>query len=136
MVLADSSVWSWARRRPDIAEKLAERVERGDVATCAPVVLEAMHRAQTVAEYERLYATIFEPLQWLPLTEAGSRRAVDVQRQLASGTHGNHLRPAADFLIAACAEEAGEDVVLWFLDRDLRIICEHTGQRFEEEPTA
>jgi hypothetical protein len=39
-----------------------------------------------------------------------------------------------DFLIVAAAEEAGGDVILWFVDKDLRVICEHTGQPYEDEP--
>ncbi len=133
--LADSSIWAWARdgRRTDITGKLADRFERGDVCTCAPVVLEAMHRARTGAEYRDVYEQLFEPLDWVALTEQASRRAVEVQRELAATTHGNHLRPAGDYLIAAAAELAGEGVVLWFFDRDLRVICEHTGQPHESE---
>ena len=133
--LADTSIWGWSAsgRRPDIAERLAERFEAGAVVTCPPVVLEAMHRARTGSDYDLLYRTLFEPLDWLTLHDSEARRAVAVQRELADGTHGNHLRPPVDFLIAAIAEAAGTDVVLWFLDRDLRVICEHTGQPYEAE---
>ncbi|HEY8645650.1 MAG TPA: PIN domain-containing protein [Gaiellaceae bacterium] len=133
--LADSSIWGWANsgRRPDIAEKLAERLERGEVCTCSPVILEALHRARTGPEYEELYGTLFEPVDMVPLTEVAADRAVEVQRSLAATTHGNHLRPAVDFLLAAAAELAGEDVVLWFFDKDLLVICEHTGQAYDAE---
>ena len=133
--LADSSIWAWAnkRSRPDLTEKLAQRLERAEVCTCAPVALEVMHRAETDSEYERLFETFLEPLTWLPLTEAVSLRAVALQRELAAGTHGNHRRPAVDYLIAAVAEAAGTDVVLWFFDKDLRVICDHSGQPFEAE---
>ena len=136
--LADSSIWGWANsgRRPDIAAKLAERLERDEVATSAPVVLEVLHRARTGTEYESLFRTLFEPLHWVELARTAASRAVDVQRELAAGTHGNHLRPAIDFLIAAAAEAAGAPVVLWFLDRDLRIICDHTRQPYEAETAA
>lgn len=133
--LADSSIWGWANsgRRPDIAGKLTDRIERGDVVTCGPVVLEVMHRARTGGEYEHLIALLFDPLPWLPLTAETTERAVAVQRSLASTTHGSHLRPAIDFLVAATAEAAGAKVTLWALDRDLRVICAHTGQPFEDE---
>jgi len=52
---------------------------------------------------------------------------------MAATTHGNHLRPAVDFLLAAAAELAGEEIVLWFFDKDLLVICEHTGQPYEAE---
>ena len=133
--LADTSVWGWAAgdRRPDIAVRLAERFEAGDVVTCSPVVLETMHLAGTGSEYEHVYRSLFEPLRWLPLRDSDANRAVVVQRELAQGTHGNHRPPASDYLIAAIAEAAGPDVVLWFFDKDLRVICEHTGQPYEAE---
>jgi predicted nucleic acid-binding protein len=133
--LPDTSIWGWASsgRRYDIAEKLAGRIERGEVCTCTPVALEALHRARTSGEYEELYATLFEPLDWIPLTEEAAGRAIAVQRGMAAATHGNHLRPAVDFLVAAVAEVANEQVVLWFFDRDLRLICDHTGQPYEAE---
>ena len=133
--LADSSIWGWASsgRRPDIAEKLAERLEQGEVCSCSPVIIEALHRATTGREYEALYGTLFEPVDVVPLTEEAASRAVDVQRSMAATTHGNHLRPAVDFLLAAAAELAGEEIVLWFFDKDLLVICEHTGQPYETE---
>lgn len=133
--LADSSIWGWANsgRRPDIAGKLADRFERDEIVTCPPVVLEVLHRARTGEEYERLLGALFEPLDRVPLGQRESERAIEVQRELAQSTHGNHLRPAVDFLIAAAAEVAGDDIVLWFFDKDLRVICEHTGQPHESE---
>lgn len=133
--LADSSIWGWANsgKRPDITAKLAQRYERDEVVTCAPVALEVMHRARTGKDYEELFRSLFEPLDWVGLEPAVADRALEVQRELAQGTHGNHLRPAIDYLIAAMAEKAGEDVTLWFFDKDLRIICEHTGQPYEAE---
>ena len=98
-----------------------------------PAHLEALHRARNRSEYEHLYTSLFEPLHAVPLIAEASLRALGVQRELASGTHGNHLRPAIDYLIAAAAELAGDDVVLWFLDRDLGVICRHTAQPHEEE---
>ena len=135
LYLADTSVWGWAEsgRRPDIAAKLAMRIERDELATCVPVALEALHLARTGAQYEARLETYFEPLHWLDLDAAAAARAFEVQRALAAGTHGNHLRPALDYLIAATAERAGAGVTLWFLDRDLSVICEHTGQPYEAE---
>jgi predicted nucleic acid-binding protein len=132
--LADTSIWAWANQgsRPDITAKLAGRLERGEICTCVPVALEVMHRAETGAEYERLFAALLEPLDWLPLTDDAARRGLDVQRDLAAYSHGKHRRPASDYLIAAVAE-AERDAILWFLDRDLDVICEHTGQPFDAE---
>lgn len=134
--LADTSIWSWASRasRLDIAAKLSARVVGDEVLTCVPVVLEATHRSDTSAKYEQLYTTHFEPLDWLPLTETASWRALDVQRALAVGSDGRHRRSPVDFLIAAIAEEHQDDgIVLWAFDDDFRIISQETGQPVELE---
>lgn len=135
MYLADSSIWAWAGKgsRPDIQAKLTSRYEVGEVATCVPVVLEAMHGPRTSAEYRDQLEAIFGPLERLPADDTVVERALEVQRELAERTDGNHRRPAIDFLIAAIAEAAGPEVILWCFDRDLEVICEHTGQPFEPE---
>lgn len=133
--LADTSIWAWAQRpeRLDIREKLADRYEAGEVVTCTPVILEAMHRPETSDQYRERFDRIFAPLERLPLADTSVERALEVQRELAATSNGSHRRPAIDFLIAATAEAAGEEVVLWSFDRDLRVICEHTGQPSEAE---
>ena len=133
--LADTSIWAWAQRaeRPDIREKLADRYEGGEVVTCVPVILEAMHGPRTGALYEERFSGVFAPLERLSLESASVERALEVQRELAQTSNGSHRRPAIDFLIAAAAEAAGPEVVLWCFDRDLKVICEHTGQACEAE---
>jgi predicted nucleic acid-binding protein len=133
--LADTSIWAWAQKaeRPDIREKLAGRYEAGEIVTCVPVILEAMHRPQTGVLYEERFGGLFAPLERLSLENASVERALEVQRELAQASSGSHRRPAVDFLIAAAAEAAGREVVLWCFDRDLKVICEHTGQTCEAE---
>jgi predicted nucleic acid-binding protein len=133
--LVDTSIWSWADRTPGsaLSDKLAERAERGELATSPIVVLETLHRARTPTECELMIENYFMPLPSVPLTSAAAERATRVQLELAGSGDGNHRRPAADFLLAASAEEAGPEVTLWFYDKDLRIICEHTGQPYESE---
>jgi predicted nucleic acid-binding protein len=133
--LADTSIWAWAQKaeRPDIRERLAERYEAGEIVTCVPVVLEAMHRPETGAQYRQRFDQLFAPLARLPLEKASVERALEVQRELAEESDGSHRRPAIDFLIAAAAEAAGPEIVLWCFDRDLKVICEHTGQPSEPE---
>jgi predicted nucleic acid-binding protein len=115
--------------------KLAERIERDQIVTCVPVVLEVMHRASTGARYEELFTTLFGTLRWLELDKKASSRALEVQRELAGCSHGNHRRPAVDYLIVAVGELSEEEVVVWCFDKDFRVICEHTGQRLEAEST-
>ncbi len=81
-------------------------------------------------------SSLFEPLHRVPLTSTAASRTLEVQRELASLGHGNHLRPAIDYLIAAVAETADDEVTLWFFDRDLAVICKHTGQPFEAEASS
>ena len=133
--LADTSIWAWAQKteRVDIREKLADRYEAGEVVTCAPVILEAMHRPETGAQYRERFDGLFAPLERMPLNDSSVERALEVQRQLAAKTDGSHRRPAIDFLIAAAAEAAGTEILLWSFDRDLRVICEHTDQPAEHE---
>jgi predicted nucleic acid-binding protein len=133
--LADTSIWAWSQKaeRPDIREKLANRYEDDEIVTCVPVVLEAMHRAETGRQYRERFDQLFAPLERLPLEDASVERALEVQRDLAKAFDGNHRRPAIDFLIAAAAEAPGSEVVLWCFDRDLKVICEHTGQPSEPE---
>lgn len=133
--LADTTIWAWAQKatRLDIREKLAARYEAGEIVTCVPVVLEAMHRPETGAQYKQRFEELFAPLRRMPLENATAERALAVQCELAPRSHGNHRRPAVDFLIAAIAETAGPEVVLWCFDRDLKVICEHTGQPCEPE---
>jgi predicted nucleic acid-binding protein len=132
--LADTSIWSWANRpsRPDIAEKLATRVDNDEIVTCVPVVLEVLHRADSFAKYEQLYNVLFSPLGWLDLTDETAWRALEIQQGLAAQSDGAHRRPIADFLIAAIAE-SHDDVVLWAFDDDYRIIAGITDQSIELE---
>jgi predicted nucleic acid-binding protein len=134
--LPDSSIWSWTwdRRRDDIVLRFSTRFAAGELLTCAPVVLEATHRARTSREFDSLVRDYFDPLELLPLDARASARALEVQRELARSGDGAHRRSAPDFLIAAIAEQAG--VVLWHYDRDLDVICRHTGQPQEYEGAA
>lgn len=133
--LADTSIWAWAQRpeRIDIRDKLADRYEAGEIVTCVPVILEAMHRPETGALYKERFDELFAPLDRLPLDDSSVERALEVQQALAIRSDGSHRRPAIDFLIAAVAEAAGPEVVLWCFDRDLKVICEQTGQPSEPE---
>lgn len=135
LYLADTSIWAWSQKadRLDIRKKLATRYESGEVVTCVPVVLEAMHRPETTAEYRERFDGLFAPLDRLPLDDVATERALEVQRELAESSNGSHRRPAVDFLIAAAAEAAGPEIVLWCFDRDLKVICDHTGQPCEAE---
>lgn len=132
--LADTSIWSWANKpsRPDIAEKLATRIDNDEIVTCVPVALEVLHRADSSKRYEQLYNALLDPLDWLDLTEEATWRAFEIQQGLAARSDGAHRRPVADFLIAAIAESY-DDIILWAFDDDYRIISAFTDQSIELE---
>ena len=46
-----------------------------------------------------IYETLVAPLNRLALSNTIGERAIAVQREMARPTHGNHLRPANDFLL-------------------------------------
>jgi len=135
LYLADSSIWIGSRRRPGsyLAVLLEERIAKREVATCVPVALEVLVGAQAPGAYDEDWAFVWSELAWLPLQDRAARRALAVQRGLLGTGPGAHRHPVVDYLIAACAEDAGEGVVLWHWDDDLSVICEHTGQPHEPE---
>lgn len=133
LYLADSSVWA-GRRRPgagDLPRLFLERLARGEIATCVPVALEVLTGPADGDAYVRDWMTVWGQLHWLPLRERATGRALEVQSELALAAPGGQRKGIAHFLIAACAEDAGEQVVLWHWDADLAAICEHTGQPHE-----
>jgi len=133
LYLADSSVWI-GRRRPDAGELsrvFVDRLRRSEVATCVPVAIEVLTGPPDGEAYVRDWTRLWSQLHWLPLRERATGRALEVQSELALAAPGGHRRSLAQFLIAACAEDAGAGVVLWHWDPDLAAICEHTGQPHE-----
>ena len=98
-----------------------------------PVVLEVLHSARNGDQYEEELTETFAPLDWLPLGDEAAQRSFEVQHGLARTTHGAHRIATVDYFIAAIAEVAGEDVVLWHADRDLARLCQFVGQPHEHE---
>jgi predicted nucleic acid-binding protein len=135
LYLADSSIWC-GRGRPDaggLPSLFVERMGRGEIATCVPVALEVLTGPSDGDAYVRDWMTLWDQLYWLPLRERATGRALEVQSELALAVPGAQRRSVSQFLIAACAEDGGPDVVLWHWDDDLAAICEHTGQPHEFE---
>lgn len=135
LYLVDSSIWIRRARAgaEDLDARFRERYTRGEIATCVPVALEVLVGPKNGAAYDADFHAIWAPLTWLPLREQAVERALVVQRELAHAQPGGNRRRPTDFLVAACAEDAGGDVVLWHWDLDLAVICAHTGQAHEAE---
>lgn len=124
IALADSSVWISAIRRRDLG--FLSAVEGGEVAVCGPVVLELLvgaPNADTVGDWR----IALSKLPQLPIDEAVTERAGQVVELLAQRRGGSHRGvPAADLLIAACAERAGVPVI--HADAHFERIAAVTGQ--------
>ena len=135
LFLVDSSIWIGRRRSgADYLEQLlVQRLGRGEIATCVPVALEVLVGPADGQAYARDWLSLWQHLIWLPLSERATGRALEVQSELARATPGAHRLGATSYLIAACAESAGHEVVLWHWDDGLAAICEHTGQVHEPE---
>ena len=111
LYLADTSVWV-GRRRPNAGElprQFLERLRRSQIATCVPVALEVLTGPEDGEAYVRDWTSLWGRLHWLPLRERATGRALEVQSELALAEAGAHRRSIAHFLIAACAEDAGND---------------------------
>ena len=133
LYLADSSIWSGRRRTEagDLSRRFVDRLRRSEIATCVPVALEVLTGPADGEAYVRDWTRLWGQLHWLPLRECATGRALEVQSELALAAPGAHRHSVSHFLIAACAEDAGPEVVLWHWDPDLAAICEHTGQPHE-----
>jgi predicted nucleic acid-binding protein len=134
LYLTDSSIWIGARRNPGtyLPRLLVDRLTADEIATCVPIALEVLTGPPSAGELEQDWDAVWRHLRWLPLSDAVSGRALEFLRDLARTTDGAHRRRPIDYLVAACAEAAG-DVVLWHWDRDLTAICEHGAIAHEAE---
>lgn len=134
LYLADSSVWVGSHRPGAgyLKQLFVNRFRRGEIATCAPVALEVLDAAVDEETYARDWETVWRALFWLPVAERTMRRALEVQRALTR-VNGHQSSSPIAFQIAACAELAGAEVVLWHWDPDLAAICRLTGQPQEWE---
>lgn len=133
--LADSSIWIGAGRRQEgyLSELLADRIADDEIATCVPVALEVLTGPRDAAELEADWSAVWRHLRWLPVGERVMARSLELLRALPATTEGAHRRRPIDYVIAACAEGAGEEVVLWHWDRDLTVLCDFAGIRHEPE---
>jgi predicted nucleic acid-binding protein len=91
---------------------------------CPPVAFELGYSARTPADYRELAdrLTSFPPV---PVTDADHRRAIEVQRALAS--RGQHRAISlVDGLVAAIAE--ARDLIVLHYDSDFELVADITGQ--------
>ena len=126
--LADTSAWSWSRRRayPELRAAFDSAVVDGEIATCDMVRLELLHSARNAAEF----AELREDLSALPDCPVGKDqwgRALWVYEQLSrQGGAAQRSVKHPDLLVAAAAEAAGVPVLHY--DEDYDRIAAITGQ--------
>jgi len=122
--LADTSVLSRRKARPEVREVVEPLFVEGRIATCGVIDLELLYSATSPADYAGV-ATVLRAVPRVRLTEAILDRALDVQGRLAERSqHRGASLP--DLMVAACAESAGLTVLHY--DADYERIAEVTGQ--------
>ena len=107
----------------EVAELLTPLIVEGRVATCPIVDLEMLYSARSHTDYEAILAER-RAMPSVPINEAVTSRAIDIQHQLAR--HGHHRLALRDLLIAAAAEL--NDLTVIHYDADYDRIAEVTGQ--------
>ena len=135
LYLTDASIWIGARRWSEtyLPQMLAVRLANDEVATCVPIALEVLTGPGSGAELDADWQTVWQHLRWLPVTEAVMERSLAILRDLAHTTDGAHRRRPIDYVVAACAETAGPETVLWHWDKDLTVVCDFAGITHEPE---
>lgn len=108
--LVDSSIWvAHLRGNAQISEPLIDLVDRGDVVTCEPIVMELLAgaKAETVDRLERM-------MDALPQIDVDPHLDFRVAAQLMrrSRGKGNTIRSSVDALIGAIALRVGDVTIV------------------------
>lgn len=129
--LLDTSVWSRLRDGRIAgrqAQRIAARIEAGELATCEPLILEMRCSAREAKDFTML-AEELESLPLLTLDSAAVRRALDAQAQLAADRRVSHRVKPIDLLVAGVADRHGAAVLHY--DSDYELIAKHTDLSFQ-----
>jgi predicted nucleic acid-binding protein len=126
--LADTSAWSWSRRRayPELRHGFDEALVDGKLATCDMVRLELLHSARSATEFAEILQEL-AALPDCPIEKDQWSRALWVYEQLSvQGGAFQRSVKHPDLLIAAAAEAT--DVSVLHYDEDYDRIAAITGQ--------
>ena len=130
MLLIDNSAWA-RLDSPSLADdrraEIAAMIERGEIAVCAPFLLEAGWSARSAADHDQLLADLLQ-LPYLAIDADIEHAALAAQSDLARRGHHRSASPA-DLLIGACAHANGAGVLHY--DRDYDRLLELTGLHFD-----
>lgn len=130
MLLLDNSAWARLDSpslEDDRRAEIASMIEDGEIAVCAPFLLEAGWSARSGQDHAELLDGLLQ-LPYLALDSAVEAAALAAQRDLARRGHHRSASPS-DLLIAACAHTYGTGVLHY--DRDYDRLSELTSLRFE-----
>ncbi|HEY5287066.1 MAG TPA: PIN domain-containing protein [Solirubrobacteraceae bacterium] len=131
MLLLDNSAWARIVMNAlddERAAAVGDLIERDELATCLPFLLEAGYSARSATHLKE----IMDDLDLFPrvrITNKVEKRAAQAQRELAAV--GHHRLAPIDVMIASCAHEAGAGVLHY--DSDYDILATHTNLRFHSE---
>ncbi len=121
--LADTSAFA-RLSKPQVAAAVAPLIAEGSIALCAPVAFELGFSARSAADHDAVMSHI-DAFESVPTTEGDHRRALELQRLLASRRQHRALS-LVDALVAATAESRGLAVLHY--DADFDVVSEITGQ--------
>jgi predicted nucleic acid-binding protein len=126
--LADTSAWSWSRRRayPELRHAFDTALIDGELATCDMVRLELLHSARSPTEFAEIRDELDE-LPDCPIERDQWSRALWVYEQLSARGGGSQRSVKHPDLLIAAAAEAAEVPVLHY-DEDYDRIAAVTGQ--------
>jgi len=107
--LADTSAWLRGAH-PLVKASFSEAILAGRIAIAPPVRLEALLTARDSLEFNRLDAEL-AALRSISVTRSVTDAARGAMRALAHEAPGYHRVRMPDYLIAACAQDAGIGVL-------------------------
>lgn len=129
MLLVDNSAWA-RLESPTLADarraEIAAMIENGEIAVCAPFLLEAGWSARGATDHDDLLAGLLR-LPYVAIDADVEAAALAAQRDLAHRGQHRSASPS-DLLIAACAHINGAGVLHY--DRDYDRLVELTGLQF------
>ncbi len=115
LILLDKS--AWVRGGPEL-------VDLGDLCLCAITRMEILRSARSAGDFATLEADLAE-LRDLRIDSGTLDAAMSAQRELAAV--GRHRLALPDFIIGACAQQYGADVL--HVDRHYDVLADVMGFR-------
>ena len=125
--LGDKSALARMHLEP-VRSRLEPLINRGLVFICAATEYELLYSAKNLGDYDRIKSTLTSSFPWASMGEDLWKRALEIQRELA--TESQHRSASmVDLLLSVVA--ANESLTVLHYDRDFETIAEVTGQPTE-----